>query len=241
MTFLAASAFPTVLAHMANSALRAVALSGVAGLGLAAFRVKTTALRLFTWTAVLYAALAMPVLQWVLPTVMVPTPAVLQFGAAQSPGAELDSSTPDSVVLTRDEAARTSRVAGDPSNVGSRNKSSVVVTPSADTSSPAVRSAPLSPNPSSIASSVASLVRWSTVAAVIYLGVVSLFLVRFFVGLAFGRRLLRASQQIDDPRVVARLASRTHASGLGSVPRAAESELISVPLTMGVWRATILL
>lgn len=237
MTILAASASTSVLAQVANSAARALALSAVAGLGLAAFRVKTTAVRLFTWTAVLYAALAMPMLQWVLPAVTVPTPAVLQFGAAQSLEAVLDSSAPDSVVLTREQAARTAPVVGDRSAVGSRSKTSMVMTTSADTASSPVRSAALSPEPPSIASSV----RWSTIAVGIYLGVVLLFLLRFVVGLAFGRRLLRASRRIRDPRVEVRLASRAYASGLGSIPRAAESELISVPLTMGVLRATILL
>ena len=41
-----------------SAAIRALAVAGAAGLALTAFRVKTTAVRLFTWTAVLYAALA---------------------------------------------------------------------------------------------------------------------------------------------------------------------------------------
>ena len=49
-----------LLAQLANPAARALVLGAAAGLGLAAFRVKTTSMRLFTWTAVLYAALAMP-------------------------------------------------------------------------------------------------------------------------------------------------------------------------------------
>ena len=42
---------------------------------------------------------------------------------------------------------------------------------------------------------------WSAVAAAIYLAVAFLLLVRFFVGLAFGRRLMQASQRIYEPRV----------------------------------------
>jgi len=78
-------------------------------------------------------------------------------------------------------------------------------------------------------------------AAGIYFGVALLLLVRFFVGLVFGQRLMRASLEIDEPRVSLRLASRAYASGLPSAPRAAESEFISVPLTLGVLRSTILL
>ena len=51
------------LVQLANPALRALALAAIAAAGLTAFRVKTTSVRLFTWTAVLYAALAMPLLQ----------------------------------------------------------------------------------------------------------------------------------------------------------------------------------
>ena len=64
-----------------------------------------------------------------------------------------------------------------------------------------------------------------------------IFLLRFLIGLAFGRRLICASQIIDDPRVTPRLA-RTHALATSSP---AESELISVPVTMGALRPTILL
>ncbi len=234
---LAASASTSVLAGVANSAVRSLALGGVAGLGLAAFRVKATAVRLFAWTAVLYAALAMPLLQWVLPAVSVLTPAVLQLGAALPPAAEPDSSVTESVVRTRGEAARTASAVNHRSDVTSHGKSSVVATSPAKTPPALVQPEAVSPVPSSAASSV----QWTTLATGIYLAVVLLFLVRFVVGLEFGRRLLRASQGIDDPRVNMRLVSRAYASGLRCVPRAAESELISVPLTLGLLRATILL
>ena len=51
----------SLLATLATSAVRTLLLGGAAGLGLAAFRVKSTSVRLFTWTAVLYAALALPI------------------------------------------------------------------------------------------------------------------------------------------------------------------------------------
>jgi beta-lactamase regulating signal transducer with metallopeptidase domain len=229
MTLIPDSASTTVLTYVANSSARALVLSGVAGLGLAAFRVKTTAVRLFTWTAVLYVALAMPLLQWVLPAVTVPTPAVLQLKA-------------EPPVAVETQSPATGKVAGvqpqrPPSSINRRSaathiETSIPVTTSVNTPSSSVRSA--------VASSVASSIRWSTVVAGIYLGMVFLFLARFIVGLAFGRRLLCASQPIDDRRVTLRL-NRANASGLVSVPRAAESELISVPLTIGVLGATILL
>ena len=63
-----------LLAQLVNPAVRAVALSVAVAAGLAAFRVKATSARLFTRTAVLYAALAMPLLGWMLPPVSVPVP-----------------------------------------------------------------------------------------------------------------------------------------------------------------------
>lgn len=74
---------PMLLTHLANAAARAFALAGGTGLALAAFRVRAASPRLFTWTAVLYAALAMPLLGWMLPPLSVPLPALVPFGNAQ--------------------------------------------------------------------------------------------------------------------------------------------------------------
>jgi beta-lactamase regulating signal transducer with metallopeptidase domain len=86
-----------------------------------------------------------------------------------------------------------------------------------------------------------SPISWTTITAAIYLAVAFFLLTRFFVGLAFTRRLLRAAQPIDDPSVTEKLASRAQASQLAFIPQAAESELISVPVTVGALRSTILL
>ncbi len=230
----------SILVLLVNSAVRALALSGMVGLGMAAFRVRTTAMRLFAWSAVLYAALAMPLLQWMLPPVPVPTPAVLRFGEAQPP-----ATTTQYVSATGEAAGALAEMAGPAS-------SDAIMRPRPATSVSRGNRNPLpngertrivaGPAPSrSFLSSVLTWVPWSAVAAGIYLAVALLLLGRFCVGLAFSRRLARASQRIDDPRVTLRIASRVHASRLASIPRSAESELISVPLTMGVLRATILL
>ena len=75
-TFVEAST--TLLAQLANPAARALAVAAAAGLGLAAFRVKATNVRLVTWTAVLYSALAIPLLRSVLPSLPVPAPSFAQ-------------------------------------------------------------------------------------------------------------------------------------------------------------------
>ncbi len=253
MTLISAAAASTsVLTLLANCAARALALSGVAGLGLAAFRVKTTAVRLFTWTAVLYAALAMPLLQWMLPPVPVPTPAFLQDSTAQYSTARPIAPIPDrpatDVLLARERAAKPAASAENPAHAPSSSRLGQQAQPRIEALRVVATAADSPSTPSSSRWSGAQwstarwiLVRWSTVAAGIYFVVALLLLVRFFVGLVFSHRLLRWSQEIDDSRVGLRLACRAHALGLASIPRATESELIAVPLTMGVLRSTILL
>jgi beta-lactamase regulating signal transducer with metallopeptidase domain len=65
-----------LLRHLAEPALRALVLAALAGLALAVGRVKDAELRLGVWTALLYAALAMPFLAWVAPAVRLPLPAL---------------------------------------------------------------------------------------------------------------------------------------------------------------------
>src|SRR5438270_5005895 len=66
------------LGLLADSALRTLVLAAVAGLGLALLRVKSTSLRLFTWTGVLYAALVLPLVSGLLPVLPVPVPSLLR-------------------------------------------------------------------------------------------------------------------------------------------------------------------
>jgi beta-lactamase regulating signal transducer with metallopeptidase domain len=95
--------------------------------------------------------------------------------------------------------------------------------------------------PRATSASIFSHIPWNAFAAGIYLAVASILLVRFFVGIMFGHRLLQASPRIDEPNLTVKLASRARAARLTRIPRAAESELISVPLTLGALRSMILL
>ena len=65
-----------LLTQVVTIAGRGLTLAAGAGLGLTAFRVKSTGLRLFTWTAVLYAIIAVSLMGW-LPAVPVPMPMFL--------------------------------------------------------------------------------------------------------------------------------------------------------------------
>jgi beta-lactamase regulating signal transducer with metallopeptidase domain len=74
-----------LLRHLAEPALRALVLAVLAGLALAVGRVKDAELRLAVWTALLYAALAMPFLAWVAPAVRLPMPTFLAAPSVPPP------------------------------------------------------------------------------------------------------------------------------------------------------------
>ncbi len=209
------------LVHVADPAARALALGGAVGLALVALRLRSTSTRLFAWTAVLYAALAMPVLGWMLPVVPVSIPA-LRF------------------LLPAPHVVRTSQhVTADNPVFIPRNE----VVESGGTARLSLESAPVqlgaATQPAN--SSVPRDIPWIALAAAAYLAIAAAFLLRLFVGLAFGRRLMCSAEDLEDPRVAATLARHAYAAGLRTLPRVAESDAISVPVTMGVWRPTILL
>lgn len=231
---------PNILRQVANPAVRALALAVVVGLALAAFRVRTASLRLFTWTAVLYTALAMPLLGRMLPPLTLSAPAVFETGSGlsshrevldlQAPAAPLPSSVDASV--ERNQAKRTSsetnQQISQPSLASARHPLTAL---------PLVAAA----SPSHLWSHRLSSIRWGTVATGIYLSIALLLLARFVVGLFLARRLTKASQPIRDSRVTLKLSSFARAGGLSLIPRVAESEFISVPVTVGAFRSSILL
>jgi beta-lactamase regulating signal transducer with metallopeptidase domain len=225
----------TVLAQLAIAAARTLALSMIVGIGLSAFRVRSISPRLFTWTAVLYAALAMPLLQTMLPTLGVPAPEFLErdlTNARRMVTGSVEQTPPLQAAERRKNAAHSA----------SRGKDVDVVQPQRGERRTLTAQKPVSADvPTSSFFWTRESIRWSAIAAAIYLTVALILLARFIVGLTFSRRLLQKSQQIDDPRITRPLAARAAAWGLASIPHAAESELISVPLTMGVFRPAILL
>ena len=230
MTLIAAiPASTTLLAQLANPAARALALSAIVGLGLAVFRVNTTSLRLFTWTAVLYAALAMPALQWMLPPLAIPAPLLLQNAFLQHPEGASSKLRLGGVFVGNQKA--------EPSVL-----KTAPIEPSAPTPANALVTRRTMPSGTAGSATSPSMpFEWNSIASAIYLAVAFFLLIRFFAGLAFGHRLVQKSHRIDEPRLKVRLASRAKALHLASPPRAAESELVSVPLTIGALRPTILL
>jgi beta-lactamase regulating signal transducer with metallopeptidase domain len=229
----ALQASTSLLEQLASPAARALVLAGAAALGLAVFHVKTPSARLFTWTAVMYAALAMPLLGWILPPLSVPTPVLLQYAFLQNAAFGHGRAQPAFNEAGISQPLAAAPVPSSTHRTFITSKRTIRETPSVEI----VRQV----SSSSASSSLRSSIRWNLVAAGIYLAVAFLLLIRFLVGIAFSHRLVRASQIIDEPHVTRKLAAHASASGLAFVPQAAESEFISVPVTMGALRSTILL
>ena len=208
-----------LLIKIATIAGRALVLAAAAGLGLAAFRVKSTSLRLFTWTAVLYAVVAISVIGWMLPSIPVPLPQLLQTKPVETAPTSRAVPSPAETVF----AARTT------SRGGMRLTR---------TSGEAVPPAQVSRNSSPI---WRGSMPWSAAVVLVYFAVAALLLARILVGLVFTRRLTSSSEKILDHRVVKLLSLRSRNGRLQTVPRIAESELISVPVTVGPLRSAILL
>ena len=91
MTIINISSSADFLIHLVNPAARALMLASIAGLTLAAFRVKATSSRLFAWKTVLYAALAMPLLGSIVPAIQFQPPSMLLSAARQLPNGSDES------------------------------------------------------------------------------------------------------------------------------------------------------
>jgi beta-lactamase regulating signal transducer with metallopeptidase domain len=239
MTLIATvQASTSFLAQLVNPAARALILSVIAGGGLAAFRARSTSLRLFTWTAVLYGALAMPLLQWMLPPLHVPAPTILQAAFVQKDAPIISISNTPVFLAANQLHTEGAKLAPSALNTNRSSRPSSFPADSKPHSQTELAPAAGTPPPSP---SFASSIRWDAVAAAIYLAVALIFLMRFCVGVAFSHRLMRSSRRIGDRRLTRKLISRATAAGLVFTPRVAESEFISVPLTIGVMQSAILL
>jgi beta-lactamase regulating signal transducer with metallopeptidase domain len=220
-TNVALTASTSVLVQLADPALRAVLLASAAGLVMAACKVKSTSMRLTAWTAILYAALGMPLLSWMLPAVSVPAPGFLHQATMPSPitQAPAPSSSVESYTTNLKMQA-------------GPNATSIEIHPHIDSNRP-----PSSP----VRKSASPSISWSLLAIGVYVAIALILFVRLAVGVILSTRLIRASQTIRNLRVTQSLSDHAHSCGIHSVPRIAESGLISVPVTMGILHAVILL
>ena len=207
------------LVQLLTSAARTIFLAGIAVLGLAAFRVKSISVRLFVWRTVLVAALVMPFLGRLLPALPTSAPAFLthfkflDFDHSSSAVRDISDTQPIAGATSR-PAANNDSVPASPLPHAEHSRSMPQTTKSSHR------------------------VPWEDVPAALYLIVTSIFVVRFVLGFVFARRLVQSSQQITDPRMTLVLTSHSAQSPL---PQVVESDLISIPVTIGAVRSTILL
>jgi len=222
-----------LLVELLSSAARSLLLAMAAGFALRAFRVKTTALRLFAWTLVLYAALALPLLGRFAPPLSIPAPEFLQ------------PETSRIVVNNSDEVPRAifatkSAVVTSAKNISTRHEKKASAQSVA--LSAHIESQPMAlPIQNSNVTPSQRPIRWDVIALVTYLAVMFSFLIRVLAGIVYSRRLLRSSHRITEPQIIARLSSQASTTGHIRAPLLAESEHISVPVTLGVLRPVILL
>ena len=203
-----------LIEHIALPALRSLAVASVVGIAFAAFRVRSTSVRLLAWRLVLCAALLMPALS-ALPSAL-PIPIPHWYSSATTATA---SETPVAV-----RSVSTSTHANE---VHERRFS------------PAVTSeiqASVSARPTKMSRSIA-FPEWQLIAIGLYFLITSVLLVRLLLGLGLSHRLVRSSSEVHDDRVDSILV----ASGLTPIPRVAKSEHVSVPVTIGAPRSSILL
>jgi beta-lactamase regulating signal transducer with metallopeptidase domain len=214
---------------LADAAARSIVLGSVVAAVLAAFRAKNVRAKLLAWKGLLLAALAMPALVLVSPAlrVFVPLPSFAEPGVAVPAGPatepDVDRTTPVTRILPEESASIAQQPRAYPSAEPSPMTSGIIEQASPPPA-PARRE-----------------IRWTLIAFSIYAAVALALLARILVGIALGNRLVRTATRVDEPRALEHLSSAVRAAGLRSLPRLAESEMLSVPIMIGVRRPTILL
>jgi len=176
-----ASEAGTLLVQLAMAAARTTILATVAGLLLATFRVKATRIRLFTWTAVLYAGFGMPLLG-MLPSIYIP----VRYAAPTLPVKVVSDFSPTTVVPSREFTVQEVRSAAVPT-----------------------QSLANIPQPSKFQTPwkrIASL-PWTMAALAAYFAIVLFLLARLIIGILLAHRLVRNSIAIHDPRLTPLIAT----------------------------------
>jgi bla regulator protein BlaR1 len=224
----------TLLHYVVEPAARSLALGGAVWLLLTAFRVRDISFRLAAWTAVLYAALAMPFLGKMLPEIPFFLPALHETPAATTPAPAIDT------IASASTAALTTSI--QPSSPASDNESTshapVLLMPGAAQSGPENEASFQAATPAPRAS---FQVPWLFLAGIGYCLVAAIFLGRFGLGLFLSRRLRRGAAAIDARELDTPLERETRNAGLRKPPLLAESPALTVPATLGVIRPLVLL
>jgi bla regulator protein blaR1 len=212
------------LIAMADAAARSLMLACFAAAALGAFRVKNVRTRLLLWEAVLLAALAMPLLTSLTPAIQIAVP--LSNLQERSASVEIPATQPAPAHTSISESSARTRTR----SVERVKAGSAVISTEA--------------GQAAVAASASSAARrgipWPILAVSAYLAIGLVFLARVFIGARFGKHLVRAATPIEDADASRMLSAASRAAELRVPPRLAESEMISVPMVLGVRAPAIL-
>jgi len=246
------SAATSFLMHMADAAARALLLGCVAGLALKIWSVKSVSVRLTVWRAVLGIALMMPLLGAFLPALSIEVPARMRQRFEEFYRARSGGSTVSNEVKHTSQPVKLTGVpqtaAGGPEYANANREN--LLRSAASVPSGARAKVRISESSEKAGQPTRALVwlkrsfravPWTVVAMATYSLITVGFLFRFAVGLILSLRLERGARSIRDPRALALVSSCARTAGIKRVPRLAESELLSVPVTFGVVHPAILL
>jgi beta-lactamase regulating signal transducer with metallopeptidase domain len=231
---------PTLAAYVAEPALRSLIFAGAAGLAVAAFRPKNVSTRLAIWTAVLCAALAMPVLGWLLPAISLPLPVV---NTGQRPttavsGVATSSEVPMAMRPHRFPFSRL-QPAGQPGRRAGEGPVAVLADPAS--SSVQRELMPANHCASVTAPPFGRNDLWRATLVWLYLLFAAVLFARFLLGVILRLRLRRGSDPIDDARALTVFRQSARNLAIGSLPLLAQSNAVASPVTVGVRCPAILL
>jgi beta-lactamase regulating signal transducer with metallopeptidase domain len=213
---------PKLLMHLIDPAARSLAIASVAGLVMVVTQVKNLSLRLSVWKAVVCMALAMPILAICLPPLPVSLP--IPEGISRIFGKEVKQELPTMGFFVQ---------------APTRASDLVPAAPRREAANDAVRSADLVKPRNSYTRSI-SIPR-STLALGVYSAGTLFLAFRFLLGWFLSHKLRQASRAIHDSGIIRRFRARCSALQLRAVPRLAESDRLTVPMTCGVMRPYVLL
>ncbi|HXU22289.1 MAG TPA: M56 family metallopeptidase [Verrucomicrobiae bacterium] len=252
-----AHACSTFLAHLIAPAARSLCLGCFAALAMGALRVKSVSARLAVWRWVLYAALAMPLLGLILPPLSFELPAAVARLIPQratvanavrpseetaAPGGFAPEAFPVSP-LRMDIEIPLPNSDSDVRPISAAQTSHSDVRPADGASS--AKAAPIvgesKASPVIVAKNRDASFPWIVFFAATYISITLIFLVRLLLGFIFSRRLVRGARPIAESEATDLLNLREREDHLAVLLCLAESELISVPITLGIVRPIILL
>jgi beta-lactamase regulating signal transducer with metallopeptidase domain len=210
------------LMALASAAARSLAFGCMVAAAIGTLHVKNARIKLLLWKGVLLAALAMPLLTLFAPVIQVAVPVPsFQERRAKAENTIIQPALPHEA-SPRMPAKRAPR-AGKHIQIETAD-------------SPTVPSQPVAPR------SVAPReIPWSLLVVCAYLAIGLAFLARVFVGMRFGKHLVRAAIPVTDSDALRILSTTSSAAGLRATPRIAEADIISVPVVIGVSDPAILL